>query len=307
MTLDRTGTPAAASWAAKGFVAVDWGSTARRAYLIDPHGSIVDEIEDDAGVLSVPADRLGAEAEALSRRFGDRPVLMAGMIGSNRGLVEVPYVACPADISAVAAGLVWVERDRVAIVPGLSLLSDAHADVMRGEEVQALGLYAMGLAPGRAVICHPGTHTKWIELVDGAVTGFRTIMTGELFGLLKTHSILADLMKNDVNVGPAFLRGVDHARMGGTLGADLFGARARVLLGAADAAETASFISGLLIGGDTGFGLAEYDAGEIIVLGRGSLTRLYAAAIEHRGFRTRQVDGAIALVAGMYAIAGQIT
>ncbi|MDB5715378.1 MAG: 2-dehydro-3-deoxygalactonokinase [Sphingomonadales bacterium] len=294
------------SWAAKGFVAVDWGSTARRAYLLDSGGKVVDELEDDTGILSVPRERLGSEVGALGKRFGDVPMLMAGMIGSNRGIVETPYVACPASLSDITAKLTWLQPGRIAIVPGLSLLDGARADVMRGEEIQALGLYALGLAGGHTIICHPGTHTKWIELVDGTVAGFRTIMTGELFSLLKSHSILSDVLRNPADVGPAFIDGVERGRVTGALGADLFGARAGVLLGSAEAGDAGSFISGLLIGNDVSLGLKSYDASNIVVLGRSSLTRLFAAAIEHCGRTTQEIDGAAAFTAGMRAIAERI-
>ncbi|MDB5701503.1 MAG: 2-dehydro-3-deoxygalactonokinase [Sphingomonadales bacterium] len=295
------------NWAAKGFVAVDWGSTARRAYLLHPGGRVVDEFEDDAGILSVPRERLGAEVDALARRFGDVPMLMAGMIGSNRGIVETPYVACPASLSDITAKLTWLQPARIAIVPGLSLLDGARADVMRGEEIQALGLYALGLAGGHTIICHPGTHTKWIELLDGTIAGFRTIMTGELFSLLKSHSILSDVLDNPVDAGAAFIDGVEQGRISGALGAELFNARARVLLGTVKAIDAASFISGLLIGNDVNLGLKSYEAGGIVVLGRSSLTRLFSAAIQHCGRTTQEIDGAAAFTAGMHAIAERIT
>jgi 2-dehydro-3-deoxygalactonokinase len=295
------------SWAAKGFVAVDWGSTARRAYLLDPDGKIIDELEDDTGILSVPRERLGPEVEALAAHFGGAPMLMAGMIGSNRGLVDAPYVACPASLSDITAELTWLQPGRIAVVPGLSLLDGARADVMRGEEIQALGLYAMGLAEGQTIVCHPGTHTKWIKLIDGTVAGFRTIMTGELFSLLKSHSILSDILGNPADAGPAFIDGVEQGRASGALGAELFGVRAGVLLGSMKAGDAASFASGLLIGNDVNVGLKGYDAGEIVVLGRSSLTHLFAAAIEHCGRTTQQIDGAAAFTAGMHAIAERIT
>src|SRR4051812_17684434 len=128
----------------EGFIAVDWGTTNRRAYLIDSKGQRSDEFEDSKGVLSVPAgDFPGAVAE-IRERLGDHPMLLAGMVGSNRGWKEAPYVPCPATIDDLAGKLVWAsERD--AIVPGVSYLSATRADVMRGEEVQLLGAAAAGL------------------------------------------------------------------------------------------------------------------------------------------------------------------
>src|SRR3954470_13892165 len=92
---------------AEGFIAVDWGTTNRRAYLVDANGSHTDEFEDAEGVLSVPADRFPAAVTEIRTRLGDHPMLLAGMVGSNRGWKEAPYVPCPAGIEELAAKLVW--------------------------------------------------------------------------------------------------------------------------------------------------------------------------------------------------------
>jgi 2-dehydro-3-deoxygalactonokinase len=293
-------------WADGGFVAVDWGSTARRAYSIDANGRVAEEMEDDAGTLATPRERFPAEVAALRERFGSKPLLMAGMVGSNRGWLETPYVPCPASLDDLARSLLWAEPGQVAIVPGLSLVEGGRADVMRGEEVQVFGLEA--LAPGHdGVICHPGTHSKWIELADAKLTRFQTVMTGELFALLRAHSILGDLLAGPATAGPAFAAGIERGMAGAVIGAELFGVRAGVLLGRRDAADAPSFVSGLLIGSDLRAGLTSVDAGrEILVVGRGSLTALYAAALALCGHRCREIDGARAFVAGMTALAEMI-
>lgn len=296
------------SWAERGFVAVDWGSTARRAYVVAPNGQVTDEMEDDAGTLTLAPAEWNPAVAALHARFGGAPLLMAGMVGSNRGWKEAPYVACPASLPDVARALCWAEAGAAAIVPGLSLASGDHPDVMRGEEVQVFGLDALEPGRGRTAICHPGTHTKWVDLNGGRLTRFRTVMTGELFSLLKQHSILAELLAEPAAVGPPFLTGVARGFASGALGAELFSVRAGVLLGTAPREDAASLASGLLIGCDIRAGLEWAEAeDEIVVLGRGTLTELYAAALDHVGRRTRQVDGAAAFVAGMRAIAATIS
>lgn len=291
------------SWAERGFVAVDWGSTARRAYALDASGQVTDEMEDGRGTLTIPRGEFAGAVEALRTRFGGAPMLMAGMVGSNRGWIEVPYVACPATLTDIAARLCWAEPGRIAIVPGLSLIERDGADVMRGEEAQVVGLDAMA-AGGDATVCHPGTHTKWIEVEGGRITRFHTVMTGELFSLLRQHSILSDLLGGEASAGPAFLEGVERGFASGALGAELFGVRARVLLGVGERGDAASRTSGVLIGCDIRTGLATAQAGrEIEVVGRGSLTALYGAALRHVGRRVREIDGAAAFTAGMRAIA----
>jgi 2-dehydro-3-deoxygalactonokinase len=289
-----------ADWS-NGIIAVDWGTTNRRAYLIGADGKLADEMEDELGVTSVPAGGFEEAVAAISRRLGDKPMLLAGMIGSNRGWREAPYVRCPAGEGELARQLLWID-DRTAIVPGLAMDSPARADVMRGEEVQVFGLRHLKGGSGGEAICHPGTHTKWVRLENGRVTDFRTVMTGELFSLLCQHSILAPLLQGEPAAGEAFVAGVDAAVAEGDLSAQLFSVRAKVLLERMAERDASSYLSGLLIGCDIRAGLPLAEGRDIVVLGRPSLTRLYAAGLAHCGRQAREVDGAAAFLAGIQAI-----
>ena len=40
---------------------------------------------------------------------------------------------------------------------------------MRGEEVQLLGACAAATFDCDGLVCHPGTHTKWVEMEGGAI------------------------------------------------------------------------------------------------------------------------------------------
>jgi 2-dehydro-3-deoxygalactonokinase len=289
---------------AEGFIAVDWGTTNRRGYLLSEDGAMTDEMEDDRGILSVGHEGFDRAVAELKGRLGDRPLLMAGMIGSNRGWVEAPYVRCPAGLPELAAALKWVVPDRIAIVPGVAYDEGDAADVMRGEEVQILGAFAEGMVPPDALICHPGTHNKWIRLEDGRIASFRTVMTGELFNLLREHSILADLLSIPAALNDAFEAGVRAGLEGEALTAELFSVRARVLLGKARREDAASFTSGLLIGTDIRTGLAGADPqAEVIAMGRPELTSLFAAALRIAGREAREVDGEEAFLAGVKHLA----
>jgi len=283
---------------AESFIAADWGTTNRRAYLVDGTGKCVDEFEDDKGILGIPKGGFGEAVAEIRKRLGDRPLLLAGMVGSNRGWVEAPYVPCPAGIEDLAASLVWPEEGRTAIVPGVSFVDPEEADVMRGEEVQLLGAFAAGMVPADSLVCHPGTHNKWARLDGGRVTRFRTVMTGELFNLLREHSILADLLAGPAEKDDAFSRGVSRGLEEGCLTAELFKIRARVLLGEAEAGDAPSYASGLLIGTDVRAGLEEGGEREIVVMGRPELTGLYAEGLRIAGRQCRQIDGEEAFLAG---------
>ena len=283
---------------AESFIAADWGTTNRRAYLLDAEGRCLDEFEDDQGILSVRKGGFADSVAEIRERLGDRFLLLAGMVGSNRGWIEVPYVRCPAAIGDLAANLVWPEEGRTAIVPGVSFVDPDEADVMRGEEVQLLGAFAAGMIPAHALVCHPGTHNKWARLDDGRITRFRTVMTGEIFNLLRERSILADLLAGEAEADDAFSAGVRRGLKDECLTAELFKVRARVLLGQADAGDAPSYGSGLLIGTDVRAGLREGDDREVYVMGRPELTGLYSAALRIAGRECREVDGEEAFLAG---------
>ena len=287
----------------EGFIAVDWGTTNRRAYRIDADGRCGDEFEDDRGVLSVSRGDFAASVAEIRSRLGDRPLLLAGMIGSNRGWIEAPYVPCPAGVDEIAGALVWPD-EQTAIVPGVC--DPRRADVMRGEEVQLLGAIAEGSVPADALVCHPGTHNKWVEVAGGRIATFRTIMTGELFNLLREHSVLSDLLAEPAESGDAFDAGVRDG-LAGDVQAQLFSVRARVLLGKARREDAPSYTSGLLIGGDVRIGLESAAAAtQIVIMGRPELTRLYASAVAIAGREPVELDGERCFLAGIRQIAERI-
>ncbi len=288
---------------AEGFIAVDWGTTNRRAWRLDPAGAVADEMEDDQGIMSVPEGGFHAAVITIRERLGDLPMLMAGMVGSNRGWVEAAYAPCPAGLPDLAERLCWIEGERAAIVPGVAVRGDGCADVMRGEEIQVLGAYAEGWIGPDAALCHPGTHNKWVRLADGRIAAFRTVMTGEIFNLLKEHSILADLLDAPAEPGPGFEAGVRHGLERDDLTAELFSVRARTLLGEAPREPAGAYVSGLLIGADLKIGLRLAGEGEIVAMGRPDLTRLFRAALAVAGRPSRAVDGEAAFLAGIRHLA----
>jgi 2-dehydro-3-deoxygalactonokinase len=290
---------------ADGFIAVDWGTTNRRAYLIDSSGKRTQEFEDGKGILSLSQGDFPAAVAEIRGRLGDKPLLMAGMVGSNRGWKEAPYVPCPAGIDELVAKLVWA-GDREAIVPGVSYLGDGRADVMRGEEVQLLGAVASGLVESDALVCHPGTHNKWTVLHQAKIQSFRTVMTGELFSLLKEHSILADLLEGEVVDNDVFRNAAREAIFTEMLPAELFSIRARVLLGQMKREDAASYASGLLIGTDIRIGLSVPTAAQVLVMGRPDLTRLYVAALAEAKREAMPLDGEQCFLAGIHEIAKRI-
>lgn len=279
------------------FIAVDWGTTNRRAYRIE-QGAVAATFRDDRGVKAMAGHGYEADVAALRDRLGDLPMLMAGMVGSTIGWREAPYAGLPAGLPALASSLLAID-ERTAIVPGLSLNDGTRSDVMRGEEVQLLGAVAAGLAPANALLCQPGTHCKWVRMAGSEVAHFATAMTGELFALLKNHSILGPQLTGEVLPGPAFIDGVRRGAEN-DLATALFGIRAASVLGTLPPADGASRASGILIGADVAAQVRRGDA--VHILADPTLGALYASAIETLGGTATLIDSHAAFVAGIVAI-----
>jgi len=284
-----------------GFITVDWGTTNRRAWRVKD-GRVLGEFEDDVGFTSVPPGGFPDEVARVRARLGDLPMLLAGMVGARGGWVPAPYLPCPLGLDELVDGLIPVEGQRALIVPGASYEDSERGDVIRGEETQLFGAVQAGLCGADALICHPGTHNKWALLEGGRLTRFRTVMTGEMFSLLKHGSLLKAWLGAEAKPDDRFAEGVAQGWAGRALTADLFTVRARVLLGSLKEHEVASLVSGLLIGADLRTGLSDLPDGEVVVMGRGALTRLFSAALTQVGRANREVDGEAAFLAGANAI-----
>lgn len=280
------------------YLAIDWGTTNRRAYRIAADGAVEETRRDDRGILAVAPGAFAAELAEIRDRLGDLPALCAGMVGSNRGWTETPYATAPCAISALSRGLCWVEPERTAIVPGIVLREGARADVMRGEEVQFFGAAHIG-APRDALLCQPGTHAKWARMADGRIEWFATAMTGELYSLLQQHSLIGAEMTGMAIVGEAFLKGVCDAGEQELL-TRLFGVRAARVSGISADQDASSYVSGLLIGTDV---RARVDRGRhAYVLADRKLGALYLAAIGAVGGHCTIIDSHAAFVAGIHEI-----
>lgn len=265
-------------------ISIDWGTSSLRAYLVAGDGRVIERRDGPKGILAVEDGRFADILRATCRDWIDRagrlPVVLSGMIGSRQGWIEAPYVAGPAGPSELAAALVPVTVDGfgpIRLVPGILVRSDGVPDVMRGEECQILGaLVAMGRTDGTLVL--PGTHSKHAVVVDGAIVGFRTYMTGEAFAALRQHTILGRMMAGSGD-GSGFDRGVDAAA-GRPLLHAIFGARTLRLMDELAESEAADYLSGLLIAHELTSLPAEVPA---IVIGADDLVARYRRAAGRLG------------------------
>ncbi|MFI4988149.1 MAG: 2-dehydro-3-deoxygalactonokinase, partial [Alphaproteobacteria bacterium] len=280
--------------------ALDWGTSSLRAFLVAADGSILARASAPHGILNVPGQDFAGTFEAIAgpwlARHPALPALASGMIGSRQGWREVPYAQAPAGLAELARGLVSVAGragHRLAIVPGVAYrAAAAPPDVMRGEETQILGSLVAD-SGGRQLFVLPGTHSKWALVEDGRIVWFATFMTGELYAVLKAHSILGRLMAGDADDAASFRRGLAQAAeasaAAGGLLHKLFSARSLALFDELPAAGVASYLSGLLIGHELGEALASLaerlaaPPGIVRVIGEPALARLYRTALSGRG------------------------
>lgn len=264
-------------------IAIDWGTSRFRAYRLDAQGSILESRASNQGVLNVAPGQFPHILEHQISGWEETPIVMSGMVGSRQGWREAPYAACPAGFDEIAAKLLEVRWDsrRAWIVPGLSCNDTAGVpDVMRGEETQILGCGVDG------TICLPGTHSKWVQVHKGRIERFSTSMTGEVYAVLKQHSILGRMMEEGKPDAGAFAEGVGRSGEAGGLLHHLFGVRTRGLMGELAAAASASYLSGILIGHE----LRSQDAKHFHLLGAPALAALYQQAAAVLGIETRTLD-----------------
>ncbi|MFK7838114.1 MAG: 2-dehydro-3-deoxygalactonokinase, partial [Sulfitobacter sp.] len=172
------------------WIALDWGTSNLRAFAMRG-ATVLDRAGSDAGMSTL--EPTGFEP-ALRDLIGPwlhpdlGAIVACGMVGSRQGWAEAPYRTVPC--TPLADGVTQItmgDGHSVHIVSGLS--QHAPPDVMRGEETQIAGFLSLN-PQWDGVICMPGTHTKWVHLSAGEVVCFPTYMTGEMFGLLCSVSVL---------------------------------------------------------------------------------------------------------------------
>lgn len=291
----------------KPLIALDWGTTRARAFLISETGEVLQRRIADQGIQSVPAGGYPAAFEALAgdfRRFApDAPIVLAGMVGSRNGWVEAAYAGCPASPEEIAAAAIQVELDgstTATILPGLSC-DDGAFDVMRGEETLIVGL---GLTDGLA--CLPGTHSKWAEIKGGRITRFASFMTGEVYGLLREGSILSRLAEapagTDAADGAAWGRAAAK-RAGGLLNS-AFAARTEVLAGRMPGGAVGPYLSALLVGQEIAGARALFgERTETHLVADGALAESYGGELAAAGLAVRTTTPEAAFIAGVRRLA----
>ncbi len=298
-------------------VAVDWGTSHLRVWVIGTDGLVVDQRRSEEGMSSLDKGCFEGVLEGHLKAMSvgtDVPVIMCGMVGSRQGWTEAGYVQIPATLEQISAKAVRVSatvRD-IRILPGLSKNTPAFADVMRGEETQLLGIAGLRQTEngGQKIVCLPGTHSKWVRLSSTKVEDFSSFITGDLFAALSSASIL----RHSLGVAPVDAASTDFrdaVEMSLAQPADilarLFSIRSASLLQGLSTEAARARLSGYLIGQEIAGALARFgNIAQVDLVASPALAGLYRPALEIAGLSCQLHDGDKVVIAGLQQAAASI-
>jgi 2-dehydro-3-deoxygalactonokinase len=276
-------------------IALDWGTSSFRGYLMTPDGDMIDSFANGQGILHCDGQGFEAVLEESAGNWMDQypqaPVIACGMISSRQGWIEAPYLNCPAGLAEFAQQLISLDLKRgrkIWFVPGAMYRSESNIpDVMRGEETQILG--RVGRERMRFSFVMPGTHSKWVVVEDGKLSWFSTFMTGELYAILLNHSILGRLMEDGPHDDQAFREGLAAAEQAARRGKGvmnlLFSVRSRGLFEEIAGTGLKAYLSGILIGAEVAEASREMTADvDVQLIGDRQLIQFYQEALRFFGW-----------------------
>lgn len=269
------------------YIGIDWGSSNFRAWLISDDGSILSMVSTGHGALNLNhlefEDILFETCSEWLQENPAIPVLMAGMVGSKDGWVETSYQETPTNLAALKGALVPVKNRgnrTIFIVPGLACKNMyGRADVLRGEEVLVFGgLHLSGKSD--ALVCLPGTHSKWCHVNAGRLVEFTTFMTGELYDQISNMNSLKRFLTDRSFDRASFENGLGESQSGSALSSQMFSIRASNLTATNSSSSGSSYLSGLLIGHELG-ALTEQTPPlqSVTLISDGSLAQYYQCAL----------------------------
>ena len=259
----------------------DTGITGSRARLANGVRTAIDDALAQAGIAHPAVGRY----------------LAAGMITSNMGLHEVPHLPAPAGAEALAAAMVSAEIPGLAdqpvwFVPGVrnpvetvSVENCESMDMMRGEEVETIGLMDATGVGGPLLLILPGSHTKFVRVDgEGRIAGSATTLGGELLSVITEGTILAAALERSFARTldePMALEGAALARRVG-LSRCCFAVRVLDQFTKADRDAKASFLAGAIAATDLEAVLASSALGHcaalpVLVGGSNDMARVFVA------------------------------
>lgn len=292
------------------YLIIDWGTTNFRAFAMTRSDELLATKEAPLGLLQVTDGKFDIALEGLLTEWGiefkSLPIYMAGMVGSAKGWVNVPYAKAPASAQQLVEHshkmtLPWGAS--AFIIPGVSynITADQH-DVMRGEEVQLVGLAKLiGSNTFSAVL--PGTHSKHASVENNQITSFSSFLTGEVFSVFIEHTLLGKGLSESAPYDEtAFLKGVQEAQSG-ELTNKMFLAWTHRLFSNLTEQQIPDYLSGLMIG----FELRNVSASHLNLVGGSKLCQRYQIAAQALNITSEIYAGNDCFLAGMKTLISELT
>ena len=301
------------------YIAGDWGTSSLRLYLCSRKtgsGSTIVEIRSGPGIHHIKnnfEEIFFDICQDWIDQYGSIPVILSGMVGSTIGWKDAPYLSCPVSAREIAQGRISFQArgSHFSILAGLKTTNPLQMpDLMRGEELQLLGWQLLNPDDHQArLFALPGTHNKWSLVKAGKVETFLSAFTGELFSILKQHSIL--LADNDSQSfsQDEFMLGVKNASSlnpANILHA-LFSVRSRQVLGELTATESPCYLSGLLIAADIVGAYGVFNAHSehalsVTIIGEEALRQRYLLALNYLNIPADYYEPSAVAVAGFSSL-----
>lgn len=286
------------------WIAVDWGTTHLRAWAMSNDGGILGAEISQEGMAGLSAEAFEpALLKIISNWLVDgetTTVVSCGMVGSRQGWVEAPYQEVPCEpLKKANFGRAITKDPRIEffIIPGMK--QNAPADIMRGEETQIAGLLAQE-PEFDGVVCLPGTHTKWARISAGEVVHFSTYLTGELFSLLSSQSVLRHSIAQDGWDAAAFKEAIDDAiTKPSAIAGRLFSIRSEAILSDLSPETARARLSGYLIGLELGAARQYWLGQKVVIIGEEAISDAYHKALEAQGWAPEKYDAQLMTLAGI--------
>jgi 2-dehydro-3-deoxygalactonokinase len=305
------------------FISCDWGTSAFRLRLVNAETKeVLASIKTDQGnafvyndwinnhqqedrlsfYSNILADGVRALEQEYNQTLADTTIVISGMASSSIGMMELPYKDLPfhldgSDVLTEVIAPLPHLKHRILFISG----AKTREDVMRGEETKLLGC-DIDNKQDKQLLILPGTHTKHVLVESGTVIDFKTYMTGELFNLLSTKSVLAaSVVKEETgqtsNDASFFIKGIKEAA-GNNMLNSIFHVRTFRLFEYHSPEQNYHYLSGLLIGSELKE-LSDKKYSRITLVATGVLAPLYRQALEALHIEVnKETDADKALIAG---------
>ena len=228
-------------------------------------------------------------------------IIISGMASATIGMMELPYKSIPFNVKKAELEMHFTPasescRHKIIIISGVRSAND----VMRGEETIIAGC-AIEDIPQVQLFIFPGTHSKHVTVQNGMITDVKTYMTGEVFELLSTKSILSASVEKDNSTetnNTSFIKGIKESVDANLLN-NIFHVRTNSLFESHTKKENYHYLSGLLIGEELK-NIQATNYMSVTIVSTGSLLPLYLDALSALGLKEklRQQNADEALVNG---------